>query len=459
MNETTHRCPQCTAPLSLETCGVFFTFTEIKGVKQTEDEDSTKGNKFRLLKEGREEFSRKIDEHMAKFNFDENAKKGLFYSTEKDLSEDKDLTWNKVTIDRNAENFSGQIHCDAGLSFNEAAYPACHHCGYPIPNDFFSYKEVFVIGLTGAANSGKSVYLQSITLQDCAQLSEFASWEYEFSYEGLETLGVQKHYIDASRTLDRFGILPEKTPPGIYPPLLISMKHTPLEGGESTRYLISITDIAGESFMLDTKTDGEFAAQRHFLRNSAGCIFAVSVDEILKDKNKNTGKDSKIYEIPLDEYSNVVVDNRFVNIISVLNYELNRGAKIRGVNESKIPIAFVITKADTLAERDVDDYKKIYPDSEDSYFKGVSDVEGKGDPIRQFLPKRRQHAFAKKPVAYFAVSATGGNPESAKYGEIDETCDEQKKNDPCWYLREGINPRFVYEPFLWLIEKLVAQGE
>ncbi|MDR0918578.1 MAG: hypothetical protein LBM93_04935 [Oscillospiraceae bacterium] len=448
MNNT-HRCPLCTVPLSVDTCGVYFTFTPIRGEKSVSaDLDEESKRKFQLLIEGSNNFKEKLDKNMGRFNLNEQERKGLFYQEAIDHSDDDELIWNKVTINRNAENFDADITCNKGAIFGEKSYPACHNCGYPLPKNFFTYKKIFVIGLVGAAGSGKSVYLQSLTRGQCAELNAFAEWNYEFDYLNLNTLGAQQFYIDTANKLNRFNILPPKTTPGFYLPLLLDMS----DNTKNEKYLISITDIAGESLMDSTSDDNEYESHREFLKQCDGCLFVVSVDEILFDKNSLSDSNEK-YDIPMNS-ENVLIDNRYTDIIVTLR-------RLFTFNKNKSFVSFVLTKSDLLKDRKIENCNEFY-DEENTLesWPTMNDVENICARVSNFIPKRRRLQFGKIFVGYFAVSATGKEPINEKYGNIDPACTDTKKcEEMVWCVKGGIDPKYVDFPFIWLVEKLLAIDE
>ncbi|MDR0917978.1 MAG: hypothetical protein LBM93_01805 [Oscillospiraceae bacterium] len=451
-----HCCPNCSVPLNIETCGVYFTFTPVLGKKSVSaDLEDEEKKKMQLLIDGANSFKEKLDKHMERFNLNEKERNGLFYinndvqdknSKRKEIidhSTDKDLKWNKVTINRNPENFEAEITCDIEEPFNEDSYPACHHCGYILPKNFFAYKQVFNIALVGAAGSCISVYLQSLTRNQCGSFSDFRGL-YEFDYQKLNTLGAQQFYIDNANKLDTFGILPPKTIPGFYLPLLLDMEE--INGKE--KYLISITDIAGESFMESTNNEG-YEAHREFLRNCDGCLLLVSLDEILYDKNL-LSIDEKHYTIP-ENKDKSIIDNRYVGIITKITERLIR-------NKKRPFVSFVLTKCDLLKDREVNEYEKIY--NEDKTLEKWSSIS---DAINcyciepsNFIPKQRRQKFNRIPIEYFAVSATGRTPDSVEYSELDKACtDDKKRKEKVWHVKGGIKPKYVELPFIWLIEKLL----
>jgi len=310
---------------------------------------------------------------------------------------------------------------------------ACPHCHSPFPSGIENLSPI-VIAVVGSKTVGKSNYI-AVLIQRIREL--YARFQWDFVGLDDETDKLYKRVF--ARPLYEEGKAVAETQTGhanfdVRRPLLYTLGFA--QGKKYKAITLAFFDTAGED-LSDKQGDfdvlGSMAKINRYIYNASGIIILIDPLNIREVREKVI--DSGIPEGTMSPKTNTVAGSIIERVDRLIQYgkELSRATKIT------IPLAVTFSKIDLL-KNNILSGAPIYQKSRHDGFLSWDDFQRIDSCIQDWVDEYDKHFMSVtgrfKDVAFFGISALGGNP------------DEQKK-----LAFAKPNPIRVEDPLLWLLWK------
>jgi len=325
-------------------------------------------------------------------------------------------------------------YCDREECRQRAFMRVCPHCHSPFPCGV-EHLSSMVIAVVGSKATGKSNYI-AVLIQRIREL--YAQFQWDFVGLDDETDKLYKRVF--ARPLYEEGKAVAETQSGhgnmdVRRPLLYTLGFT--QGRKYKAITLAFFDTAGED-LSDKQGDFDMLASmekiNRYIYNASGIIMLIDPLNIRKVRAKVI--DSGVSEDTMSPKTNTAAGS----IITRVEQLILHGQQLTRDRKVKIPLAVTFSKIDLLKKTNMLENTLVYQQSRHKGFFSLADFQNNSDGIRDWVHECDKHFMSVTgrftDVAFFGISALGGNPHENKKLPFPEP-----------------HPIRVEDPLLWLLWK------